>query len=234
MIPYHPIGGVKMVKSGFVNKDNAIPLGQVDEARTDHEAFLLLQNLLLVGEALGLGGWIHSAIIPPHIWKREPENGLLGLGFRMQDPKLPKYKKWPPMPASQPTPIGLDGFLEGLCPPYVKSMDEAVDIVVERKMGTQGAYGNKEIFATAYRDQKVADAYLKQARPFSKEVIQYTKDICNYLYDTYGRFPAHTDAFYLPGIWAQFSHLELEYYEKYASPGHYKRQAAHANVWGEG
>ena len=38
--------------------------------------------------------------------------------------------------------------------------------------------------------------------------------------DTYGRFPAHSDAFHMPGIWVQFSHLEIEYYERFAAPGH--------------
>ena len=38
--------------------------------------------------------------------------------------------------------------------------------------------------------------------------------------ETYGRFPAHTDAFHLPGIWVQFSHLEIEYYEQFANPAH--------------
>ena len=37
--------------------------------------------------------------------------------------------------------------------------------------------------------------------------------------ETYGRFPAHTDAFYLPGTWVQFSHLEIEYYERFGNPG---------------
>ena len=52
------------------------------------------------------------------------------------------------------------------------------------------------------------------------EAIEYTKEICRYLVETYGRFPAHTDAFHLPGIWVQFSHLEIEYYEQYANPRH--------------
>ena len=49
--------------------------------------------------------------------------------------------------------------------------------------------------------------------------------------DTYGRFPAHTDAFYLPGIWVQCSHLELEYYERFADPGHTRRAAEGKAIW---
>ena len=69
--------------------------------------------------------------------------------------------------------------------------------------------------------------------PFTPQSIEYAKEICNYLFETYGRFPAHVDAFYVPGIWVQFSHLEIEYYEKFYKPELFSRQAAHAATWGE-
>jgi hypothetical protein len=28
--------------------------------------------------------------------------------------------RWPPLPSTQANPVGIDGVLEGLCPPYVK------------------------------------------------------------------------------------------------------------------
>jgi hypothetical protein len=37
----------------------------------------------------------------------------------------------------------------------------------------------------------------------------------------------------VPGIWLQFSHLELEYYEKYYNQSQFARQAQHAAMWGE-
>ena len=52
-----------------------------------------------------------------------------------------------------------------------------------------------------------------------------------YIYDTYGRFPAHVNAFHVPGVWMQFSHLELEYYEKNFDPALYARQAEHESIW---
>jgi hypothetical protein len=69
------------------------------------------------------------------------------------------------------------------------------------------------------------------ARP-PKETVQYVKDICNYIYDTYGRFPAHVNAFHVPGVWLQVSHLEIEYYEKFFHESLYHRQAEHRRVWG--
>ena len=93
--------------------------------RTDYEAFFYFQNLMLLGQAMGLGGWIHGAVFTPYMWQREPAKDWHGLGFRMEQPKT--LSPWAPVPASQPNPVGIDGVLEGLTPPYVKSMDEAVD-----------------------------------------------------------------------------------------------------------
>jgi len=231
-IPYHPIDGLRRVRSGLVSKEIPAPLGAIGTARTDHEAFLLLQNLLLVGEGLRLGGWVHSAVMPPYIMRRDPAKREYGLGFRTHDAKRPgRLRRWPPVPAAQPNFVGMDGVLEGLCPPYVTDMEAAVDQVLADKHGPGGAYGDAQAFATAYRDRRTAAAYLRQAAPHPPEAVDYAKDICGYLVDTYGRFPAHTDAFYLPGIWAQFSRLELEYYEQFAAPAHYRRQAERERIW---
>jgi hypothetical protein len=108
-------------------------------------------------------------------------------------------------------------------------MDAAVDQVIEEK---QAAYGDPEVFGQAYRDRASAEAYLNQAPPHPPEAIAYTKEICRYLVETYGRFPAHTDAFYLPGTWVQFSHLEIEYYERFGHAGHARRAADGREIWG--
>lgn len=231
-IPYQPIGGIERVKGGFVNPNNTVPLGLAQTMRTEHECFFILQNLMLLGQAMGVGGWVHGAVFQPFILQRDPDKEWYGLGFRMEPP-TPKQSIWAPPPASQPNPVGIDGVLEGLCPPYVKSMDEAVDRVIEEKFGSQGSYGDKEVFARSYQAKSSAEAFLRDAEPHSKETIQYTKDICNYIYDTYGRFPAHIDAFFVPGIWLQFSHLELEYYQKYYDPALFSRQAQYAELWGK-
>jgi hypothetical protein len=232
-IPYQPIGGLKWIRNGFLSKENVGPLGFGHALRTDYEAFFYLQNLMLLGQAMGLGGWIHGSVFPPYIWQRDPAKGWHGLGFRLENPK--SRRRWPPVPASQPNPVGIDGVLEGLCPPYVSSMDEAVDRVIEAKYGSGGAaYGNEELFARAYRNRDDARAYLEKGTHFGPKQVQYVKDVCNYIYDTYGRFPAHVDAFYTPGMWLQFSHLELEYYERFFDPSQYTRQADHDRLWHKG
>jgi hypothetical protein len=228
-IPYQPIGGLKWIRNGFVCKDNVGPLGFGRTLRTDYEAFLFMQNLLLVGEALGLGGWVHSSVFPPYLWQQDPTKQWHGLGFRMVEPK--PVRPTPPVPASQPNPVGIDSILESCCPPYVKTMDEAVERVLEDKFGSQGAYGDVDVFARSYKSRGSAEEFLHKARRFSNQAVEYTKEICNYIIGTYGRFPAHVDAFYTPGIWIQFSHLEMEYYEKFYDPAQFQRQAKHHALW---
>jgi len=230
-IPYHVIGGLKWIRSGFVSKgDSVAPLGFAHTMRTDYEAFFYFQNLMLLGHSMGLGGWIHGSVFPPYIFQRDASKGWHGLGFRFQEPKA--LSPMPPVPASQPNPVGIDGVLEGLCPPYVKSMDEAVDRVLEQKYSKEGgAYGDLEVFGRSYRRREDAKAYLDQGTKYAPDVVEYVKETCNYVYDTYGRFPAHVDAFYTPGMWLQLSHLEMEYYDRFFDPAQYELQRAHDELW---
>jgi len=229
-IPYEPIEGIKWIRDGFVNPEVNVPLGLAHAWRVDYEAFFHLQNLMLVTHAMRLGGWIHASVFQPYIFQRDPDKGWHGLGFRMHEPDK-HWHRWPPLPAPLAHPVGIDGVLEGLCPPYVSSMNDAVDRLIEEKYGAQGAYGDRSMFATPYRRSQDAEAFLTKASHFSPKAIQYTKDICNYIFDTYGRFPAHVDAFYLPGIWLQVSHLELDYYAKYFQDRQVARQIEHDGVW---
>ena len=229
-IPYHPIGGLKWLRNGFVSKASPGPLGWINTMRTDYEAFFYFQNLMLLAQAMGLGGWIHGAVFNPYIYMDDPAKGLHGLGMRFQQPKT--LSPLAPVPASQPNPIGIDGILEGLVPPYVGSMNEAVDRVIEMKYGKEGsAYGNEDVFSRPYRNKDDARAYVNKGTKFGPRQVEYVKDICNYLYDTYGRFPAHVDAFYSPGMWLQISHLEMEYYDRFFDPAQYQRQSAHDGLW---
>lgn len=231
-IPYQPIGGIKWVKNGFCNADISAPLGLSRALRTDYESFFLLQNLMLVAQGLGLGGWIHSSVFAPWVLHNDPAKEEFGLPFRMHEPEK-TWVRWPPLPATQPNPVGIDGVLEGLCPPYIGSMSEAVDVVIAEKYGAQGMYSDAATFAAPFKKAADADEYLRNQVPFSPKAIEYCKEICTYVFETYGRFPAHVDAFYVPGIWLQVSHLELEYYAKFYKPGLVTRQAAHAETWGE-
>ena len=232
-IPYQPVGGLKWIRNGYSTPDTPAPLGGIGTVRTEHEAFFLLQNLMLTGEALRLGAWVHGAPMPPHVLRRDEAKGHLGLGFREHSYKAAssRFRRWAPVPASQPNFVGIDGVLEGLCPPYTTDMEAAVDQVLEEKFSAGRVYGDPELFGQAYRDPSTAASYLSYAKPHPPEAVQYTKEICKYLVDTYGRFPAHVDAFTVPGIWVQLSHLDIDYYDRFAKPGHVRRQSEGRGIW---
>jgi hypothetical protein len=230
-IPYEPVDGIERLRTKWLQSDYPLPLGFAGAMRTDYEALFHMQNLMLVTHSMGLGGWIHAGVSSPYVFERDPSKGTYGLGFRMQQPKT--FRQWPPLPAALPNPVGLDGILESLSPPYVKSMNDAVDQVYEDKFGSSGVYGDLKVFDQPYRSENDAANFMRTAPRPNKECVQYVKDICNYIWDTYGRFPAHVNAIHVPGVWLQVSHLELDYYEKYFHRSLYHKQAQHHQVWGQ-
>lgn len=232
-IPYQVIGGLARAQDKFVNPAIVLPLGLASTMRVNYESLFLLQNLMLVTQAMGLGGWVHASVAPPYILERDPSKQFLGLGFRMEPGKSWPDTGWPPVPASQPNPVGIDGILQGLCPPYVASMNDAVDQLLDEKYGAAGVYGDLSVFKRPYVSQDLAQDYLQSASHYSDQAVAYAKQICSYIFDTYGRFPAHCDAFHVPGVWLQVSHLELEYYQKFYNANQYTRQSQHAAMWGE-
>jgi hypothetical protein len=50
-------------------------------------------------------------------------------------------------------------------------------------------------------------------------VVEFARDICEYIFATHGRFPAHADTIHVPGVWLQVHHLELEYYDRFFTNG---------------
>jgi hypothetical protein len=67
---------------------------------------------------------------------------------------------------------------------------------------------------------------------YSDALVQCVKDICNYIYDTYGRFPSHVDAITTPGCWVQAHHLDLDFYDQFYKEGAYTQtQRDHMELW---
>ena len=96
-----------------------------------------------------------------------------------------------------------------------------VDKVIDEKYGPAGTYCDIAIFDKAYKNVEYGDAFLKMANQLPKpEAVEYAKEICNYVYDTYGRFPAHSNPLQLPGVWRT---VEFE-----VAPGHSGRWEAAA------
>jgi hypothetical protein len=65
----------------------------------------------------------------------------------------------------------------------------------------------------------------------SAEGLACTKAVCNYIYDTYGRFPGAIDAMHL--MWMmQAHHIDTDYYNRFFGRGAYgSTHAAHLATW---
>ena len=77
----------------------------------------------------------------------------------------------------------------------------------------------------------IAQRFVEEVPDYSEDVIACVKDVCNYIYDSYGRFPAHVDAMYVPGVWVQAHHLDLKYYDQFYQGGYADAQRMHEQVW---
>src|SRR4029077_13193800 len=131
------------------------------------EPAAICQNMFLATEALGLGGWKHCGFLSLEI--------LEGMGFRIG------AANGSAMPGN---PIGLDGVFEASCPPYHASMDAAVDAAFARMARAETAPVPHRMSEAEHRAGTVR---------LSAEGLACTKAVCNYIYETYGRFPGSTD-----------------------------------------
>jgi hypothetical protein len=111
-------------------------------------------------------------------------------------------------------------------------MSEAVDALLNIKYGKDGLYTDPKYFDQVFQPG-VSERFLQEVPHFTPEVVACCKDICNYIYDTYGRFPAHVDAMYVPGVQVQAHHLDLAYYDTFYSQGngYSSTQANHQKAW---
>ena len=213
------------VRSGFLNKNIPVPLGTLGTMRTQIEAELLLQNLMLMLQAMGLGGWIHASVTPAKI--------LPALGFKYVTPRYRPldFFRWGTFHADVRTnPIGLPPYIECMCPPFYPSMADAVQAVVDDKYRTGGSYGDDAYFRRIFQGDR-GKTYLKQVPHYKDEVIACTKAICSYIYERHGRFPAHCDAIFAPGVWLQAHHLDLNYYDTLFNNGYTETQRDHQRLW---
>jgi hypothetical protein len=239
---YRKAGVDKWVRNGFLNADLKVPLGTAGTLRTQIEADLLLQNLMLVADAMGLGAYIHASISPP-LLLGDPKftdqySKMLGFEFATPRFKLLDIIRWqvllPKLANLRAHPIGLkvgdEYLIKAKCPPYYPNMNAAVDEVMAGKFGPNGIFKDPAMFAKIYKDPYGA-TYLKEASDYSSDVIECVTDVCNYIYETHGRFPAHVDAIYVPGVWLQVHHPDIQYYDKYFRDGVTNAHREHDSLW---
>ena len=121
-------------------------------------------------------------------------------------------------------------LIKAYCPPNFATMDAAVDAVLEEKFGPDGIYSDQALFARIFKGEFGA-AYLAEASNYADDVIACVRDVCNYVYDTHGRFPAHTEAIHVPGAWIQVHHVDRTYYETHFHGGLTEAHRAHDDLW---
>jgi hypothetical protein len=240
---FYRLAGVKRwVRNGFLNKDIKIPLGAIWAMRTQIEADLILQNLMLAAEAIGLGAWIHASIAPPILLGdpkfRKTYGKMLDFDWVTPKWKLADVLRWhvplPRFASLRANAVGLrhkgEHLIKAMCPPYYDSMAEAVDVVVADKFGPDGIYTDEALFERIYKDD-FGVKYLAEASDYSADVIECTRDICTYIYETHRRFPAHCEAIHVPGVWLQAHHLEEEYYDRFFRGGLTDAHRSHDHNW---
>jgi hypothetical protein len=239
---YMTAGVKRWVKSGFLNNDLKVSLGLIGSLRTQIEADLLLQNLFLVAESMGLGAWLHATISPPVLTGdpkfRDRYGPMLGFDHLVPHWRLLDILRWHvPLPRfanlrSHPVALrhGGEYLIKAKCPPNYRSMNEAVDAVVAGKFGPDGIYRDRETFRRIYKDE-FSDRYLDEASDYSQDVIDCVRDVCNYIHDTHGRFPAHCEAIHVPGVWLQAHHLDIDYYDTYFQNGLTDVHRGHDALW---
>jgi hypothetical protein len=189
----------------------------LESMATEHG--MVLQNLALMTEALGLGGFPNFA--------RHEYSWFKAADFRMQSMPASRYAGAPGFLSTlagwfgkDPQieyPVGLEKdnrpLLKPFCPPYYKSMEDAVLAFVETKFGADGAYRGGTQQST-WRD--AASCSTKIPAP-SAATIQAAIAYCNYVHRRYGRFPAYTAPFRTI-IGFQVCRVDVDFYDRFYEP----------------
>jgi hypothetical protein len=214
-----PAGCERWAKEGLLNPMYSMPISMLGNVSTVETGFIM-QNLSLAIQSLGLGGWVHAAPVGMALLGGTPTGR--GLGFRFVTAKEGPR-------AGRPMPVGIDGVIEAYCPPYYRDMAAAVDAVVEAKFGPGGPFNLETESPSPYLAR---NEFVSAVPRHSDALVQCVKDICNYIYDTYGRFPSHVDPISVSGSWVQAHHLDLEFYDRFFEAGAYtETQARHMELW---
>lgn len=180
----------------------------------------VMQNLGLMTQALGLGGFPHFAA-HPFGWTE-------ALGFRMERPKFSRTIAASPLmklalalsgrDVPNPTAVGLERngqtLIKPFCPPYYPSMKDAVLAFINSKFAPgKGSFRDNGI-ATAWLDARTVQAGIPE---YSDAAVHATIDYCEYIYNRYGRFPAACGPFRT--VLAYQAHrLDRNFYARFYRP----------------
>jgi len=196
---------------------NAVETSLLESMAT--EQGMVLQNLALATEAIGLGGFPNFA--------RHENSWFEALKFRMCEMPASRYlgaprvlstiAGWLGRDPSVTFPLGLEReeavLLRPFCPPYFPTMQKAVRAFVETKFGPSGSYrGGAE--QSSWGDPKNCAAAVPAP---GEPAIEATVAYCEYVHQRYGRFPACTAPF-RTAIGFQVCHVDEEFYSRFYRP----------------
>jgi hypothetical protein len=183
------------------------------------EQGMVLQNLGLMAQALGVGGFPNFAS-HEFAW-------FEALGFRLIETTTLRYLGANPLLrwiagllGRDPRvrfPVGLERngevLLSSYCPPYYPTMEAAVHAVVERKFGARGIYRGGVTQSSWSEPNSVGQACAPPTERTIAAVVAYA----SYIHDKYFRFPAYPAPF-RTCIGFQAAHLDLGFYERFYRP----------------
>lgn len=204
-------------ESGLLDPERKYPLTELEQyalVTNAAELGIMGHNMVLSLQAIGLGGWMFTGMFPPSILGAFADQGVPGLGFRFQG-----RDDW-----AIPNPVGLDDHYESVCPPYHSDMHAATAYLVEKKFGGGGTY-----------DPAASGPYPKEvmetAEEYSEEFVEAVGEMVQYIYDTYGKFPATVPTILMRPL-VQAQHLDTDYYDAHFGPESYlDTHANHLERW---
>lgn len=206
-------------RSGLLQEQRRMNLSVFEQnllATATAETAIVGHNIVLTMQALGLGGWLYTGINPNSLLGAFADEGVPGLGFRFT-----RREDW-----NAPNPVGLDGFYEGMCPPYYPDMYTAARAFAFKKFGPGGTYDPET--PGPFRHTRAVKGSVK---PYSEEFIAALGEMTHYLYETYGRVPA-TQPTMLLRITVQAQHIDTEFYDAHYGEGAYlETHAQHLARW---
>ena len=194
--------------SSIVDVNKALPLSVIEQislAELTAELSTSCYAGVLMLQAMGLGGWMYNGLDRHTILGASGDPNVPGLGFRYDTDD-----RWP-----LPNPTGLQGVFEGYCPPHYSNMRDATEAFTKRKFGEGGVY-NSNTPGTWSDSPKVRGS----ANPYTEEFKECVALQAQYIYDTYGKFPATVQSIFC-FMYVQAHHLDLDFYDHYFKPGAY-------------
>jgi len=205
----------EFVKTGRIREARVMTMAEL-EARILSmmvvEQGFICQNLNLALQALGLGGWTFTGYLPKFVMGG---GDVEGLGFRFETAT-----------DGSTFAVGRDGYLEGFTPPYYADMHEAVDAFMAMKWAALDPDVPKP-----YRDKAMNETFTGAIPRPHPDTVECVKAYCQYVWDTYGRFPLTIDPMY-QRLTTQAQHIDTGFYDEYYPPGAYSEQhAEHMRLW---